>query len=184
MSPSKRARSVWADPPWVSTLPSTAQARRRLLCFRVRTVSRSMPLSMDPDEEGLVASRTTEFFERLGEWPDMGDRISKGITGAVRLDIKHEGQIERWFLLFEGGRVRVSKEERSVDLVMQGTRNLFDRLVQGQTRVAASMLRNELNVEGDMRLMMIVGRIFPDPPHRESTHPRRLSDSGGQREGK
>ena len=56
------------------------------------------------------------------------------------------------------------------DLVVRADREVFDRMAAGLLHPAAALLRNDIAVEGDLKLLMALRRIFPG--HPEARHPR------------
>jgi len=51
----------------------------------------------------------------------------------------------------DGGRIRVSREDRTADCVVRTEAALFDRLVTGEANLVAALLRNQITVEGMSR---------------------------------
>ncbi|MEV1331996.1 SCP2 sterol-binding domain-containing protein [Micromonospora costi] len=112
---------------------------------------------------------TTRFFEeidRRGYEP----RLAK-TAGKLRLDL-HEGpQTTHWLLHVDHGRIQVSQEDREADTVVGTTPALFEDIAAGREHGIAAILRGDMTVAGDARLLVQVERIFPGDP--ESRGPRR-----------
>jgi predicted lipid carrier protein YhbT len=90
--------------------------------------------------------------------------------GTIRLDVERDAGTESWFVTLHNGTTRVSRQARQPDLVIRGNQALFDRLVRGQAQLYASLLRNEVNVEGDLALLSSFERLLPGP--QGAHHPR------------
>ncbi|WP_328348860.1 SCP2 sterol-binding domain-containing protein [Micromonospora sp. NBC_00421] len=91
-------------------------------------------------------------------------------SGTLRLDAAEGGQTAHWRLTIHDQRVEVSRSAEDAELVVRADREVFDRLASGRTHLATALLRNDLSVQGNMRLLMTLRRIFPGPP--DARHPR------------
>ncbi|MEH0935781.1 SCP2 sterol-binding domain-containing protein [Micromonospora psammae] len=123
-----------------------------------------------------MASPVTEQLERLD--PARRPDLPETTAGTLRLDLRDDGHTEHWYLTIHDQRVTVSRSAEEAELVVSADRSAFDRLATGQTHVAAALVRNEISVRGDMRLLMALRRIFPGPAG--ARHPREL---GRRRDG-
>ncbi|MEU0156957.1 SCP2 sterol-binding domain-containing protein [Micromonospora fulviviridis] len=93
--------------------------------------------------------------------------------GAIGLSIRGdstEGAVEEWQICLHEGTVTVRQGGERSDLVISADKAVFDRIARGETRVTSALYRNDIQIEGDMRLLMMVSRIFPGP--RESVQRR------------
>ncbi|RGC66391.1 SCP-2 sterol transfer family protein [Micromonospora sp. MW-13] len=113
---------------------------------------------------------TTTFFENLdrrGYEP-----LLTKVSGTLRFDL-HEGpQTRHWLLVIDRGRLQVSQEDREADTVIGTSPALFEDLAAGREHGLAALLRGDMTVTGDARLVVQVERIFPGPS--DSRGPRRL----------
>ncbi|MGS2618625.1 SCP2 sterol-binding domain-containing protein [Micromonospora sp. LZ34] len=115
-----------------------------------------------------MSDPTAEFFDRLdrrGHEP-----LFEGASGAIRLDLEHDGGIDRWFVVMTHGDVHVTRVDRDVDAVLRVDRALFDRVVSGEANLYTAWVRNELIAEGDVRLSWLLARVMPQPA--DAHHPR------------
>lgn len=95
------------------------------------------------------------------------------INGTVRLDMVSKGDIDQIFVSLQRGKVRVGKFGRKPGAVIRGPRRHFNRLAQGHVRFIPLWFRNDLSVEGDLRLADAFARLLmPGPPNAH--HPRDL----------
>lgn len=115
-----------------------------------------------------MSDPTAEFFDGLGHRGH--ERLLEEATGTIRFDLEHDHGVDRWFLVIRQGDIRVSREEREVDCVICTNRALFDRLAGGEAHIYTAWVRNELRVEGDVRLARLFQRVLPGPP--SAHHPR------------
>ena len=117
-----------------------------------------------------MVDATTRFFEdldRRGFEP-----VLVKTSGTLRFDL-HEGpQTTHWLLQIDRGNLEVSREDREADTVVGTAPRLFDELVTGEENAIAALLRGDMTVSGDLRLMLQVERVFPGPP--DSRGPRRV----------
>ncbi|MFC4016497.1 SCP2 sterol-binding domain-containing protein [Micromonospora sp. GCM10011542] len=116
-----------------------------------------------------MGTTIAERLDRLdpGRRPELPET-----TGTIRLDVREDGRTEHWYLLIADQQVRVIRSAEDADLVVRADRRIFDRLAGGQDHVAASLLRNDLTVHGNVGLLPMLRRIFPGPAG--ARHPREL----------
>jgi alkyl sulfatase BDS1-like metallo-beta-lactamase superfamily hydrolase len=105
---------------------------------------------------------TAEFFAALGG-RGHDPRLRKA-SGSIRFDIVNGRRTERWLVTLDKGEVGVSRRNARADAVLTAERTLFNRLVSGQTNVVAALLREELDVEGNVNLLVLFRRLLPAPP--------------------
>jgi len=106
--------------------------------------------------------RVADFFDGLacrGHEPRL-ERVS----GTIRFDLVKDSQIDRWFLTIRGGDVAVSREERDAECLIYADRAYFERVVAGESKPLAGMVRNDFMVEGNLRLFFMFERLLPGPP--------------------
>ncbi|EEP74314.1 hypothetical protein MCAG_04641 [Micromonospora sp. ATCC 39149] len=101
------------------------------------------------------------------------DNLPETINGTVRLDLHDEGSTDHWFLTIGDQRVGVSRSAEAADLVVAGDRKVFDRIVAEGTHIGAALVRNDITAQGDLRLLMLLRRLFPGPP--DARHPRQVA---------
>lgn len=111
------------------------------------------------------------YLERsvAGRHPDLPETTS----GTVRLDISEDGQTEHWYLTLDRQNVEVTRSVENADLVVRADRAVFDRLAAGESHIGSALLRNEVTVQGNLKLLMSLRRIFPGPA--SARHPRDLT---------
>jgi putative sterol carrier protein len=105
-----------------------------------------------------TADATTAVFNDLGS---RGHEPSlEKITGTVRFDLVNGKKTERWLITIRKGDVTVSHRNVAADSVIRVSRALFERVASGQTNLLPAMLRGEVVLEGDYRLMIVVRRLL------------------------
>lgn len=113
-----------------------------------------------------------ELLEKLGR--NQNPRLKElpsWARGTIRLDIRGDGRVEHWFVTLEKGKARVSLAGREPKAIICGGRPVLDRMARGETKFSPAVFRNDLIIEGDLRLADAFGRIlFPGPP--TAHHPR------------
>lgn len=115
-----------------------------------------------------MATSGAEFLERLTS--RRRPQLPENLTGTIRLDLHDGGRTEHWYLTVHDQRVDVTRSHDDADLVVRADREVFDRLADGRTEVVQSLMRNELTVQGEMRLLLTLRRVFPGPV--DARHPR------------
>ncbi|MDW3847113.1 SCP2 sterol-binding domain-containing protein [Micromonospora sp. BRA006-A] len=95
-----------------------------------------------------------------GRHPELPETTS----GTIRLDLRDGGRTEHWYLTIDRQDVRVDRSAEEADLVVGANREVFDRIAAGRLHPAAALLRNDLAVQGELKLLMTLRRLFPGPP--------------------
>jgi putative sterol carrier protein len=105
--------------------------------------------------------RTEEFFAEL-TGRDHEPLLEK-VTGTARFDVVDGGRTEHWHVAIEKGALTVSRRRARADAVVRASRETFDRLAAGERNLMAAVMREELVVDGDPRLLVRLQRLFPRP---------------------
>ncbi|MEU3457417.1 SCP2 sterol-binding domain-containing protein [Micromonospora sp. NPDC006766] len=90
--------------------------------------------------------------------------IPENTVGTVRLDLHDGGTTEHWRLAIDHQDVQVARSTAEADMVVHADRGVFERLATGSPRLVAALLRNDITVQGDVRLLLTLRRLFPGPP--------------------
>lgn len=104
---------------------------------------------------------TTRFFEdldRRGYEP-----LLEKTSGTLRFDLHEGAQTTHWLLQIDRGRLGVSQEDREADTVIGTDPVFFADMVAGRENAIAAVLRGDMTVSGNPRLLLQVERIFPGP---------------------
>ncbi len=120
---------------------------------------------------------TAEFFDELagrGYEP-----LLRKVTGSARFDVVSGKRTERWLLSIDEGNVRVSRGDTAAGTLLRADKASFDRMVVGELNFMAAVLRGEVTVEGDPRLVVRLQRLFPRP---QGGRTQRLAAGSGGRE--
>jgi putative sterol carrier protein len=128
-----------------SALPTTPRTRRT----RLQRVAKP---SADP---------TARFFEELAARAHE-PKLRKA-SGSTRFDIVDGKRTRRWLVTVDGGDIAVTTGTASADCVVRAEKALFDRIVRGRENAVAAVLRGDLVIEGDWRLLVRMQRLFPGP---------------------
>ena len=104
---------------------------------------------------------TAEFFDELASRGH--EPLLRKVTGSARFDVVAGERTERWLVTIDKGDVRVSRGNAPADSVLRANKASLDRIVAGQLNLMAAVLRGELAVEGDPRLLVRLQRLFPRP---------------------
>ncbi|NJP33089.1 SCP2 sterol-binding domain-containing protein [Micromonospora thermarum] len=117
-----------------------------------------------------MADATTRFFEdldRRGYEP-----LLAKTSGTLRFDLQEGAHTHHWMVRIDRGNLRVTQEDREADTVVGVSPALFEDLAAGREHGIAAILRGDVTVSGDPRLIVQVERLFPGDPH--SRGPRRF----------
>ena len=72
----------------------------------------------------------------------------------------------RWLVTVAGGDIAVTTGATDADCVVRADTAVFDKVVSGRVNAVAAVLRGDLEVEGDWRLLVRMQRLFPSPRAR------------------
>src|SRR5262245_43433871 len=108
-----------------------------------------------------MTSSTTEFFEGLRERGH--EPMLAKISGSVRFDVTNGKRTERWLVSVDKGDIAVSHKNAAADCVVQGPRDVFDRITSGQMNAMAAILRGAVSLQGDTILAVLFQRLLPAP---------------------
>ena len=112
--------------------------------------------------DGMTVDPTVDFFAALksrGQEP-----LLRKASGTLRFDIADGKRTERWFVELKKGDIAVSRRNARADCVVSTDRALFGRIASGEANALAALLREEVNVEGDINLLVLFQRLLPGPP--------------------
>jgi putative sterol carrier protein len=105
-----------------------------------------------------AADAVTAFFDNLSSLDN--DPSLRKVTSTVRFDLAGGKQTERWLVTIRKGDLTVSHRNVAADTVIRLSRALFERLVSGATNIFPAVLRGEIELEGDYRLMIVLRRLL------------------------
>jgi len=106
----------------------------------------------------MTEDAVTAFFEDLGSRGY--EPLLRNVSGTVRFDLVSGKTAERWLVTIRKGNLGVSRKNVAADTTMRLSRALFGAAASGETNVLSAMLRGEVVLEGDYRLMIMVRRLF------------------------
>lgn len=127
---------------------------------------------------GVRTDPTGEFFDGLASRGY--EPLLRKVTGCVRFDVIVGERTEHWLVSIDTGDIRVSRGDGAADSVLRTGRESFDRLVVGELNLMAAVLRGEVALEGDPRLVVRLQRLFPRPVGGGAQRP--AAGSGGREE--
>jgi putative sterol carrier protein len=104
---------------------------------------------------------TAEFFTELGSRGR--ESLLTKVTGSARFDIVDGKRTERWLLTIDKGELRVSRRNAAADCILRARKTTFDRAAVGKLNLMAAVLRGEVEVRGNPRLLVLLQRLFPRP---------------------
>ena len=109
--------------------------------------------------KGTATRSADEFFDQLAqrEYEPLLEKAS----GAARFEIVDGKRTERWSVQFDKGHVRVSRRNTRADTVVRSPKASFERAAAGHLNLMAAVLRGEIAVSGDPRMLVRLQRLFP-----------------------
>ncbi|QLQ37461.1 SCP2 sterol-binding domain-containing protein [Micromonospora robiginosa] len=112
-----------------------------------------------------TATRFFEELDRRGFEP-----LLVKTSGTLRFDLHEGAQTNHWLLEIDRGNLRVRQEDGEADTVVGTDPRLFGALVDGEENAIAALLRGDMTVVGDLRLVLQIERVFPGPPDSRGPH--------------
>lgn len=107
---------------------------------------------------------TERFFAELGSRGE--EPLLRKATGSIRFEIADGTRVRRWVVAVSRGELEVSSGGGDAACVVRAERKVFDRLATGRMNAVAAVLRGDLDISGDWRLLVLMQRLFPGPRRR------------------
>ena len=116
----------------------------------------------------VTPDRTARFFADLAGRID--EPLLRKATGSVRFDIQSGRKTRRWLVSVDKGTLSVAEGGAGdPTCVLRADEAVFDRIAAGRLNAVAAVLRGDLTVEGDWRMLVRLQRLFPSPPRRRGS---------------
>jgi hypothetical protein len=109
---------------------------------------------------------TARFFDGLaarGHEP-----LLRKVSGCTRFEVVDGARTRCWRVSVTKGDVVVEPGAGEADCVIRAERKLFERVVSGRANAVAAVLRGDVVVDGDWRLLVATQRLFTGPAHRKA----------------
>jgi putative sterol carrier protein len=106
-----------------------------------------------------AAGPTARFFAELAGREH--EPLLRKASGSTRFDIVDGRKTRRWLVTVDRGNIAVSSGGGEADCVMRADEAVFARIASGRLNAVAAVLRGDLQVEGDWRLLVLMQRLFP-----------------------
>jgi putative sterol carrier protein len=82
-------------------------------------------------------------------------------SGSTRFDVRDGRRTRRWVMTVDDGDIAVRTGNGEAACVIRADSAVFDRIVTGRMNAVAAVLRGDLEVAGDWRLLVRMQRLFP-----------------------
>jgi putative sterol carrier protein len=107
---------------------------------------------------------TARFFAELAERGH--EPLLRKASGSMRFDVVAGRRTRRWLVSVDKGALAVTEGDADATCVIRADQAVFDKVASGRLNAVAAVLRGELTVTGDWRLLVRLQRLFPSPPRR------------------
>jgi putative sterol carrier protein len=104
---------------------------------------------------------TARFFELLAELGH--EPLLRKADGCTRFEIVAGRKTDRWYMTVDNGDINLTRQPSEADCVVRADKAVFDKVAGGKLNAVAAVLRGDLEVEGDWRLLVRMQRLFPGP---------------------
>jgi predicted lipid carrier protein YhbT len=118
---------------------------------------------------------TARLFERISRLGRV-DALAE-VEGRLRFDIYEGDRVEHQAIIVHRGQISVVHDVDDPDCVVDADKALFDRMAAGHSNAMTALLRGDMMVTGDVRLLVLLERLLPGPAGAHG--PRRTSRSKG-----
>jgi putative sterol carrier protein len=118
-----------------------------------------------------VTDPTARFFDGLAERGE--EPLLRKASGSTRFDLVDGKRTLHWLVSVDRGKIAVSHKNASADCVIRTQKAVFDKAASGALNVVAAVIRGDLSVEGDWRLLVLMQRLFPSSPRSLRSAARR-----------
>jgi putative sterol carrier protein len=102
---------------------------------------------------------TTRFFDELARRGH--EPLLRKASGTIRFDVVDGRRTRRWMLTVDDGDLTVTSGNGDASCVLRADKAVIDKVVTGRLNAVAALLRGDLQVEGDWRLLVRMQRLFP-----------------------
>ncbi|HUG64389.1 MAG TPA: SCP2 sterol-binding domain-containing protein [Gaiellaceae bacterium] len=109
----------------------------------------------------VTTDPTERFFARLAAREH--ELLLRKASGSIRFEIVDGTRVRRWVVAVSKGDLRVAAGGGAAECVVRADRKVFERLASGRMNAVAAVLRGDLSVDGDWRLLVLTQRLFPGP---------------------
>jgi putative sterol carrier protein len=109
---------------------------------------------------------TERFFTELASRGH--EPLLRKASGSMRFDVVDGRQTRRWLVAVERGDMAVSRGGGDASCVVRADKAVFDKVASGRLNAVAAVLRGDLQVDGDWRLLVRMQRLFPGPRRKRS----------------
>lgn len=107
---------------------------------------------------------TARFFADLAARGD--EPLLRKASGSMRFDVVSGRKTRRWLVSVDKGAVRVEDGGAEATCVIRAEQAVFDKIATGRLNAVAAVLRGDVVVAGDWRMLVRLQRLFPSPPRR------------------
>ena len=104
---------------------------------------------------------TSEFFENMSHQRHFP--LLEKLEGVVEFDITNDKKTDHLRVRIDHGEIGVADQTTKVDCVVKAERTLFNDILRGEENVMASVLRGDVQIEGDPRYVVPLQRLLPSP---------------------
>jgi SCP-2 sterol transfer family len=115
---------------------------------------------------------TERFFDTVAAYGYAP--LLRKADGTTRFEIVDGKRTSRWFVTVAKGHISVSRRgSGNPDCAIRADKALFEKIASGKVNAVAAVLRGDLAIEGDWRLLVWMQRLFPG-----QRRPRRAPTAG------
>jgi hypothetical protein len=104
------------------------------------------------------------FFEELASRGH--DPRLRRASGVVRLEVGKGKRARVWHVELRKGDILVAPGKGAADCTVRGDEPTIEGIVAGRINPVTALLRGQIELEGDTRLLVLFRRLLPGPPRK------------------
>jgi putative sterol carrier protein len=120
---------------------------------------------------------TSQFFSDLGQRGR--DPLFEKANGTILFELLDGKGAGQWAVTIARGDITVARDDPHSlpTCTVRCPLELFENIVDGRANAMVAVLRGELLVEGDLRMLLLFQRTFPGPPSARGPSSQQLERS-------
>ena len=114
---------------------------------------------------------TAAFFDELAQ-RGHEPRLARA-TGVVRLEVGTGAQARVWHVEMKKGDIVVKPGRGAADTTIRADEQTIEDIVSGRINPVTALLRGQIELEGDSRLLVLFRRLLPAPARKRTSKRRK-----------
>jgi hypothetical protein len=118
-----------------------------------------------------MSDGTQAFFDELAKRGH--DPRLKRATGVVRLEVGKGARARVWHVEMKKGDIVVAPGKGAADTTIRADEQTIEDIVSGRINPVTALLRGQIELDGDSRLLVLFRRLLPGPARKRTSKRRK-----------